>query len=366
MPHTDSSMYRPVLSAFGSPPENSDLSHKVQRHSTGVTYDDSTPTTSTTPPATRPNLLQTSFSSNDVPTMKKGFGMDTMTTSHAESQFHAHNVSLGRIPLGAIANRQSREVGKMSLANGSVKPEESNFGNFGSSGLQASAAPFGPGFTADMTSSGLTSPIENYNQPMYQFNMANYNVSNMNSPPQSVNGGQGVFPVVGMTQSYSRQDARTGRRGQGQGQGQDMAKLDNVPLENCQGHLYSMSKDQHGCRYMQRKLEDGDPAQISAIFTETCPHIIELMTDPFGNYLCQKLFEHCNDEQRTALIETAAPALPAVALNQHGTRALQKMIEHLRTDTQINIIIQSLSHKVVDLVQDLNGNHVIQKCLQVL
>ena len=360
MPHTDSSMYRPVLTGFGSPPEHSDLSHKIQRHSTGVTYDDSTSTTSTTSSATRPNVLQTSFSSNDVPTMKKGFGMDPMNNSQADSQFHAHNVSLGRIPLGAIANRQSREVGKMGLTNGSTKPDESVFGNFGSSGLQASAAPFGPAFTADMTSPVLNSPIDTYNQPMYQFNMANYNVNNINSSPQSTNGGQGTFPVVGMTQSYSRQDARNGRRGQ------DMAKLDNVPLENCQGHLYSMSKDQHGCRYMQRKLEDGDPAHISAIFAETCPHIIELMTDPFGNYLCQKLFEHCNDDQRTALIETAAPALPAVALNQHGTRALQKMIEHLRTDTQVNMIIQSLSHKVVDLVQDLNGNHVIQKCLQVL
>ena len=43
-----------------------------------------------------------------------------------------------------------------------------------------------------------------------------------------------------------------------------------------------MSKDQHGCRYMQRKLDDGDPAQISAIFAETCPHIVELMTGPFA------------------------------------------------------------------------------------
>ena len=68
--------------------------------------------------------------------------------------------------------------------------------------------------------------------------------------------------------------------------------------------LYSMSKDQHGCRYMQRKLEEGDPAHISAIFGETCPHFIEFMTDPFGNYLCQKLFENCSNEQRTALINT--------------------------------------------------------------
>lgn len=346
MPHTDSSMYRPVLSGFGSPPESKDPSHKTQRHSTGITYEDTLhqPTTL----SARPNVLQTSFSSNDVPTVKKSFGIDNMNTSQAESQFHAHNVSLGRIPLGAIPNRQSREVGKLNFGNGMMKTEEQNYNMNAASALQASAAPFGPGYTTDLISPGVSSPIDNFAQPMYPFSMANFNISNVTAPSGNAN------------QSFSRQDARNGKRGQ------DMARLDNVPLESCQGHLYHMSKDQHGCRYMQRKLEDGAPGHIEIIFSETCPHIIELMTDPFGNYLCQKLFEHCNDEQRSALIETAAPALPAIALNQHGTRALQKMIEHLRTDGQVNTIIQSLAHKVVDLVQDLNGNHVIQKCLQVL
>lgn len=356
MPHTDSSMYRPVLSGFGSPPENTDASLKAQRHSTGVTYEDSTPMP-TSVPTSRPNILQTSFSSNDVPTVKKGFGMDSIAAGQADSQFHAHNVSLGRIPLGVVPNRQSREVGKMSLSNGSNKTDDPIFNHIGSTALQANATPFGPGFPADLANAALSSPVENFSPPMYQFNMANYNVNNMTSPPN--NGVQGFSSLPG-SQAYSRQDARNGKRGQ------DMARLDNVPLESCLTHLYQMSKDQHGCRYMQRKLEDGAPGHIEAIFKETYPHIIELMTDPFGNYLCQKLFEHCNDDQRTTLIETAAPALPAIALNQHGTRALQKMIEHLRTDKQVNLVIQSLSHKVVELVQDLNGNHVIQKCLQVL
>lgn len=366
MPHTDSSMYRPVLSGLGSPPEsNIDLSHKIQRHSAGVTYDDSSSGPQNT--SIRPTVLQTSFSSNDVPTVKKAFGVDNLNsaphTSHGDSQFHAHNVSLGRIPLGAIPNRQSREVGTMNFANGVSKTsEEKSFNNFNQpSGLQASAAPFGPAFTStDLTSPGLTSPIDTFsNQPMYQFNMSNYNVNNMNSPPNG--NSQQAFAGLAATQNYSRQDARNAKRG-----GQELARLDNVPLESCQGHLFAMSKDQHGCRYMQRKLEDAAPGHVEAIFTETCPHIIELMTDPFGNYLCQKLFEHCTEEQRTALIKTAAPALPGIALNQHGTRALQKMIEHLHTEEQVATIISALSHKVVDLVQDLNGNHVIQKCLQVL
>jgi hypothetical protein len=55
-----------------------------------------------------------------------------------------------------------------------------------------------------------------------------------------------------------------------------------------------------------------------------------------------------------------------VAKNQHGTRALQKMIEAVRGPEQTDAIINALSLDVVGLIQDLNGNHVIQKCLNHL
>lgn len=55
-----------------------------------------------------------------------------------------------------------------------------------------------------------------------------------------------------------------------------------------------------------------------------------------------------------------------IALNSHGTRALQKMIDFIETPEQIQTVINALNNQVVDLIQDLNGNHVIQKCLNKL
>ncbi|RPA84704.1 ARM repeat-containing protein [Ascobolus immersus RN42] len=140
----------------------------------------------------------------------------------------------------------------------------------------------------------------------------------------------------------------------------------NVNLENLVGEIYSLCKDQHGCRFLQKKLEERNPAYVQIIFMETNSHVVELMTDPFGNYLCQKLLEHADDEQRTVLVNNAAPELVKIALNQHGTRALQKMIEYITTPTQILTIVNALKSKVVELIQDLNGNHVVQKCLNRL
>lgn len=145
-----------------------------------------------------------------------------------------------------------------------------------------------------------------------------------------------------------------------------MARFNNLSLEQVGGTIYQLCKDQHGCRYLQKQLENRVPEQIHMIWLETNQHVVELMTDPFGNYLCQKLLEYCNDDERTILIQNAAPDMVRIALNQHGTRALQKMIEHVTLPVQIEIIKNALQHQVVELIQDLNGNHVIQKCLNKL
>ncbi|KAF8557392.1 ARM repeat-containing protein [Imleria badia] len=142
-------------------------------------------------------------------------------------------------------------------------------------------------------------------------------------------------------------------------------------IEDLQGEIPALCKDQHGCRYLQKKLEEGVPEHRDMIFRETFGHFADLMTDPFGNYLCQKLLEFSTDEQRNVICESVAQDLVNISLNMHGTRAVQKMIDFLssrrqRYNVQIHSIIVALSLHVVVLIKDLNGNHVIQKCLNKL
>ncbi|CAG8451632.1 421_t:CDS:2 [Paraglomus brasilianum] len=143
-------------------------------------------------------------------------------------------------------------------------------------------------------------------------------------------------------------------------------KFAGVILDDLVGEIYSLCKDQHGCRYLQKKLEEKNERYINMIFNEVSNHFVELMTDPFGNYLCQKLLECCSDEQRTIIVKTVASELVNISLNMHGTRAVQKMIEFLNTPQQIEMVIVALNLNVVTLIKDLNGNHVIQKCLNRL
>jgi len=143
-------------------------------------------------------------------------------------------------------------------------------------------------------------------------------------------------------------------------------RFSGVPLEDLTGQIFALCKDQHGCRYLQKKLEEQNEKYVNLIYKEIFTHFSELMTDPFGNYLCQKLLEHCKDDQRTSIVENVASSLVNISLNMHGTRAVQKMIEFLSHSQQIRTVVIALNPNVVTLIKDLNGNHVIQKCLNRL
>lgn len=96
-----------------------------------------------------PPKLQSSYSANDVPTMRSTTNgvpsANTTPNSHAQQHLHNHNASLGRIPPNAMNNRLSRE---MTSAESTTLREAQN-GGFQSiqSALHAGAPPFGPTLT---------------------------------------------------------------------------------------------------------------------------------------------------------------------------------------------------------------------------
>ncbi|KAM3324077.1 pumilio 12 isoform X1 [Capsicum chacoense] len=140
-------------------------------------------------------------------------------------------------------------------------------------------------------------------------------------------------------------------------------------IDNFAGRIYLMAKDQNGCRFLQKKFAEGSSEDVEKIFPEIIVHIVELMIDPFGNYLVQKLFEVCNEGQRMQILRAITRIsgdLVRISCDMHGTRAVQKVIETLKTPEQFSMIVSSLKPGLVNLIKDMNGNHVAQRCLQYL
>lgn len=289
MPQGDLNMFRSEHQ-LGNPlgSETAPTPRHAARHSVELNLylgkqEAATPTANS---SARPVPLQPSYSTSDLPTVKgNGYGASSITPprTHAE-QFHQHNASLGRIP--ANVTRSAKE---------SPEREDSNLAsnNGGSqSGLQATATPFGPQLASVAGSLGgqTASPaLTNFQGQYYPYSAQQYVNNSM-----PINGGgaqnfnaQAPYPGFnqnGMFQQLSRAPARPVNpplHRAGETDVQQVSRFANLPLEQYRGELYSLCKDQHGCRYLQRKLEERNPEHVQMIFAETYMHVVELMTGSF-------------------------------------------------------------------------------------
>lgn len=147
------------------------------------------------------------------------------------------------------------------------------------------------------------------------------------------------------------------------------ADLNLIPLEELD--YVKLATDQFGCRFLQKKLESPQECHTvrDLMYHQIHPFFLELILDPFGNYLVQKLCEFLTTDQKTQLIQGIYPHVFQISINQYGTRSLQKIIDTVETEAQIDMIIRGFSQQftsidqVVVLINDLNGNHVVQKCI---
>jgi hypothetical protein len=147
-----------------------------------------------------PPKLQSSYSANDVPTMRSTTNgissVNTTPNSHAQQHLHNHNASLGRIPPNAMNNRLSRE---MSSGDASTLRDSQN-GGYQSiqSALHASAPPFGPSLTQGMSqgqmSPSMTSPTAQQQYPLGGYYNNSYNMQMMTMGMQNMQMGQPVYP----------------------------------------------------------------------------------------------------------------------------------------------------------------------------
>lgn len=223
---------------------------------------------------------------------------------------------------------------------------------------------------------GMISPLNGHPNPHGGMNMMNNNGNHHHKGPGRGNGRGGHFHGKGRGRGNYYGYNGNGHNNSGynnsrnneysQAKAEEAAKFVDASLEEFIGDIYSLCKDQHSCRFLQKQLDLLGKEAADSIFEEIKEHTVELMTDSFGNYLIQKLIEKITSEQKIELSEIAAPKFVEIALNPHGTRALQKLIECTNTDKEAQIVIDSLSDSVISLSKDLNGNHVIQKCLQTL
>lgn len=187
-------------------------------------------------------------------------------------------------------------------------------------------------------------------------------------------------------------DERRGRgRGDRRGHGRspspsNSTNLGPVSLSEIRGRSTALALHQSGCRLLQHAVTTlGDEAIGMIIEEHTDDALRRLMVDPFGNYLFQKLVDG-SDADRLSRILDACVAPPGnndsseaggnkilsanwiveAALNTHGTRSVQSLVRRCTRDPARQRLISMLSPAVEAMSISTNGNHVIQRCLQIM
>ncbi|TYZ63895.1 hypothetical protein PybrP1_006258 [[Pythium] brassicae (nom. inval.)] len=142
------------------------------------------------------------------------------------------------------------------------------------------------------------------------------------------------------------------------------SKSDKWELSTIKGHLLMFAKDQSGSRFIQQKLEKADDETKNDAFEEVYPNALTLMTDVFGNYVIQKFFEHGTPEHQQRLAELTRRNMVTLALQVYGCRVIQRALEVTQVEEQLALMKELHGH-VKRCIEDQNGNHVLQKCIEV-
>ncbi|XVE94987.1 hypothetical protein REPUB_Repub02eG0057800 [Reevesia pubescens] len=143
--------------------------------------------------------------------------------------------------------------------------------------------------------------------------------------------------------------------------------LNCLSLRDLRGRFVGLAKDQYGCRFLQRAIDEASKEEIDMIFVEVIDHVGELMLDPLANFVVQKVVDVCSEEQKSQILLMVVKdgfQLVNICLNVHGTRAVQKLLEKLTNQQQISLAMSALSPGAVVLTKDMNGHRVIQYCLK--
>ena len=135
----------------------------------------------------------------------------------------------------------------------------------------------------------------------------------------------------------------------------------NESYEYLAHNIYPLAKDQAGCRFLQKKLEDEPQIATSFFYPAILPYVLPLVKDPFGNYLIQKLCYTLTPEQILQLLKILSTNILDIGANSHGRRVIQHIINFLKTPELIQYFITIIQPYVIPLLKELNGTHIIQK-----
>ena len=137
-------------------------------------------------------------------------------------------------------------------------------------------------------------------------------------------------------------------------------------LEENLDKLPQLAKTYRGSKILQDFIIKAGKTDIDKIIIRMAHAMMDLMLDPYANYMVQILAKHCNPEQRHLLLQKIAPGMYRIACDKKGTYALQTIVSLINTNAEDLLMKNALGPYVLELALDTQGNHVVQKLINTV
>lgn len=142
--------------------------------------------------------------------------------------------------------------------------------------------------------------------------------------------------------------------------------------------LYENEKHQEAitsaaaCNDVLQKDVDGPNADVPASDCKPLPDDVVALGNPqqiltnagFASSV-EEMLENGDRAKREAIVEWMIPAALKLALSANGTRLIQRALEVTGSETQVKLS-QCLHGYARRLLENLHGNHVLQKCIMMM
>mmetsp|Transcript_43610 Transcript_43610/g.69747 ORF Transcript_43610/g.69747 Transcript_43610/m.69747 type:complete len:959 (+) Transcript_43610:373-3249(+) len=139
-------------------------------------------------------------------------------------------------------------------------------------------------------------------------------------------------------------------------------------MEELTGHVVEFSRDAHGSRFVQFKMETATIEEKQILVDEVAEDAIGLMQDTFGNYVIQNFMEHATDGQRVTLGKTMKGHMVQLSSQAHGCRVVQRAIILLPKSLRNELLSELLMNPVdtSKCARNSHATHVMQKVVSLI
>ena len=186
------------------------------------------------------------------------------------------------------------------------------------------------------------------------------NNMNLNNSYQIINGMQNINNIILNNNIINNTSRPNNNYSSNKQKKQNYNLLSNEELAK---QAYILAKNQNGCRYLQKRIENNQKLVPTLFFPNVLGHIQELSNDQFGNYYIKIIIKYLPEDMIYKFISLIHPSIAKIGTNQYGTKVIQYLIDFLNTEKNLLFFIEKILPHLVVLINDLNGIHIVQRLI---